>query len=155
MRMEELEAVVRAGAAELVARQPGTFPPAVVLPLPESTKVTSFPDFPDDDRERFDLIARFAGEVVLAANAPAYGFVGEAVLDVDGAPVDVVVVVCGARRRRAVVAAAPREGDGLGEFGPSEELDPTAMPFLAPLQHAVDGAQPPEGAGPPLPVVIV
>ena len=154
MRMEELEAVVRQAAVDLVAREPHPFPPAVALPLPDATRVTTFPDFPDDDRERFDLLSRFAGGVVLPANAPAYGFVGEAVLDAGGEPVDVVVVVCGARRRRAVVAAAPRTDEGLGEFGPSEELDPTSMPFLAPLQHAVDAARPPEDGGTPLPVVI-
>lgn len=137
--MEELELVCRQAAADLLAHGPRPLPPAVVLPLPAATRVTTLPDFPDDDGGRFDLLARFAAEVVRPANAPAFGFVGEAVLD-DGS--DVAVVVCGARQRPPRVAAAPITPEGLGDFTPSEDLDPTAMPFLSPLQHAVDAATP-------------
>ena len=144
MRIEELDAVCRQAAHDLYATQAGagarSVPPAVVLPLPEATRVTTFPDFPDDDPTRFDLLARFAADVVRPANAPAYGFVGEAVLDGEGGPVDVAVVVYGARGHRPLIMAAPVLADGLGDFTAADDLDPTAMPFLSPLQHAVDAA---------------
>jgi hypothetical protein len=140
VRIEELDAVCRAAARDLVTREARPLPPAVILPLPQATRVTTFPDFPDDDPARFDLLASFAAEVMRPANAPAYGFVAEGSADGEGGPVDVAVVVYGARRHRAAVTAAPFVDDALGEFTPAEELDPTAFPFLAPLQHAADAA---------------
>jgi hypothetical protein len=49
------------------------------------------------------------------------------------------VVVCGARRNAPHITASRFDDEGgLEEFVPSEPLDPTALPFLHPLQHAVD-----------------
>jgi hypothetical protein len=138
VRIEELDAVCRQAARDLVGREGRPLPPAVVLPLPAATRVTTLPDFPDDDPTRFDLLAAFARDVMVPANAPAYGFVAEATAE--GA--DVVVVAYGARGHKAQVTAAPLAGEELGEFTPAEELDPAAFPFLAPLQHAADAAQP-------------
>lgn len=140
MRIEELDVLCRQAAHDLYARGERPIPPAVVVPLPEATKVTTFPDFPDDDPTRFDLLAKFAEDVMRPANAPAYGFVGEAVMEGEDGPLDVAVVVYGARRRRPAIIAAPIRGDGIGDFSAPEELDPTAMPFLSPLQHVVDAA---------------
>jgi hypothetical protein len=104
------------------------------------------PDFPDDDRERFDFLSHFAADRMQPTNAAAYGFLGEAELATGDGAVDVVVVVYGARRHRPLVTAAPL-GEELGSFSHSEPLDPTAMPFLSPLQHVVDAAQPPDVTG--------
>ncbi len=155
MRIEELDAVCREAARDLVARE-GRPLPSVVLPLPEATRVTTFPDFPDDDPSRFDLLSAFARDVLRPANAPAFGFVAEGVAEGEDGPVDVAVVVYGARNHPLAVTAAPLVDGALAEFTPAEELDPTAFPFLAPLRHAVDAAQPPDpnaGAGPLLPVI--
>lgn len=146
MRMEELELVCQEAARNLLARQPRPLPATVVLPLPEATRVITIPAFPDDDPARFDVLAAFSRDTVREANAPCYGFVAEAVAGADGHTVDVVVVAFGARGHRPRVTAAPllpAEGQArtqLGDFTESEELDPTAMPFLSPLQHAVDEA---------------
>lgn len=155
MRIEELDAVCRQAAHDLLARESRPLPPSVVLPLPEATRVTTFPDFPGDDPGRFDLLARYAAEVVRPANAPAYGFVAEGELAGE-TPVEVAVVVYGARGHRPAITAAPFEGDVLGDFAAAEELDPSAFPFLSPLQHAVDEAAAPDalgGQGSGLPIV--
>lgn len=144
MRIEELDVLCRQAAHDLAAREPRPLPPAVVLPLPEATRVTTFPEFPDDDPERFDLLTRFAAEKMRSVNAPAFGFVAEATLDTEAGPIDVAVVVYGARSHGSSVTAAPFTKDGLGDFLPPEELDPTAFPFLAPLRHAVDATTPPD-----------
>lgn len=144
MRIEELEVVAKQAAIDLLAREGRPLPAAVVVPLPEATRVTTLPDFPDDDGERFDLLSRYATDVLLPANAPAFAFLGEAVLAVDGGPADVVVVVYAARGHAARITAAPFEAAELGEFAPAEDLDPSALPFLAPLQHAVEAARPPD-----------
>lgn len=144
MRIEELELVCQEAARNLVERESRPLSPSVVLPLPAATKVTSLSDWPDDDPSRFDLLSRFAQDVMRPAKAPAFGFVAEAVVDAGGQPLDVVVVAYGARRHRARLTAAPLEQGGLGEFSESEELDPTAFPFLSPLQHAVDEVPPPD-----------
>jgi hypothetical protein len=138
MRIEELDALCRQAARDLVARGQRPLAPAVILPLPAATRVTTLTDFPDADPERFDLLAAFARDVMVPANAPAYGFIAEA--SIDGA--DVVVAVYGARNHRARVTAARFEGDTLADFSASEELDPAAFPFLAPLQHAAEAARP-------------
>jgi hypothetical protein len=148
VRMDELELVCQEAARNLVARMPRPLQPSVVLPLPEATRVLTLPDWPDDDPSRFDLLARFAQDVMRPANAPCFGFVAEAVAAADGdQAVDVVVVAYGARRTEARVTAAPFADDSIGEFTASESLDTQAMPFLAPLQHAVDAAVPPDAFG--------
>lgn len=155
MRIEELDAVCRQAAHDLLARESRPLPPSVVLPLPAATRVTTFPDFPGDDPARFDLLARFAAEVVRPANAPAYGFVAEGQAGGE-TPVDVAVVVYGARGHRPSITAAPFEGDVLGDFSAPEELDPAAFPFLSPLQHAVEDAAAPDalgGEGSRLPII--
>ena len=154
MRIEELELVCQEAARHLVAREDGPLPATVVLPLAEATRVVSLPDFPDDDPSRFDLLVAFARDTVRPDNASCFGFVAEAMAEAEGQAVDVVMVVFGARRRGARVTAAALlpAGDGrgrtLGDFTPAEDLEPTAMPFLSPLQHAVDEAEPDAGGGP-------
>ena len=148
MRFEELELVCQQAARDLVEREGRPLKPAVVLPLPASTKVSTLPEFPDDDPGRFDLLARFAQEVMRPANAPAWGFVAEAVGEGEAGAVDVAVMVCGARNHPPRVSAAPLDGGQVGEFSPSEDLDPTAMPFLGPLRHAADAVPGQQGGGP-------
>jgi hypothetical protein len=155
MRIEELDAVCRQAAHDLVERDPRALRPAVVVPLPEATRVLSLPDFPDDDPARFDLMTGLARDVMMPANAPAYGFVAPATVDGEHGPVDVVAVVYGARGHAPRVMAAPLEDAVLGEFTAAEQVDPAAFPFLAPLQHAVDAAAPgqPSGTGSVLPIL--
>ncbi|MGH3664867.1 MAG: hypothetical protein ACRDU8_02040 [Egibacteraceae bacterium] len=143
MRLEELELVCVEAARNLAARGQRPVPTSVVLPLPAGTKVVALPQWPDDDPTRFDLLSRFARDEMRPADAPCYGFVAEAVVDPGGDPVDILLVAYGARRHRPRVTAAPLLDDGLGEFGASEDLDPVALPFLSPLQHAADAAGPP------------
>ena len=147
MNLAELETVVADAARDLVAREARPVPTTVVLPLPDATRITSLPDFPDDDAERHDLLAAFARDRMRPENAPCFGFVAEAAVEAEGGPADVLVVVVGARHQRGRVTVAPLTGDGLGLFVPSEEVDPTAFPFLAPLQHAADAATPPDVTG--------
>jgi hypothetical protein len=145
--LAELEAVCREACRDLVARGRRPLPATVVLPLPQSTRVVELEDFPDDDPARFDLVAAFVEQVMRPAGAPAYGFVAEATLADD---VDVAVVVYGARRRGQRVTVAPFEDGVLGDFSDAEEADPAAFPFLSPLQHAADHADPPEQGGLPI-----
>ncbi|MDP8970328.1 MAG: hypothetical protein M3N52_07515, partial [Actinomycetota bacterium] len=112
MRIDELEAVCLEAARNLLDREARPLPPAVVLPLPEATRVTTLPDFPDDDPARFDVLAAFAKAVMRPANAPCFGFVAEATLDADGGPADVVVVAFGARRLPPRITAAPIDDQG-------------------------------------------
>ncbi|CAN5814350.1 MAG: hypothetical protein H0V93_01900 [Euzebyales bacterium] len=145
MRLDELELVCREAATQLAQRPTRPLPASVVLPLPEATRVVALTDFPDDDPGRFDLLERFARDRMRAANAPCYGFLAEGLAgSQDGEPLEVVVVVFGARGHHPRVTAAPLTPEGLGSFTDAEELEPTAMPFLSPLQHAVDAAQPPD-----------
>lgn len=147
MRIEELEVVCQEAARNLAERETRPLPASVVLPLPSATRVTTLPDWPDDDGEQFRLIDRFATDVVRPANAPCYGFVAEGVVDVEDHQVEVVVVAYGARGQHPRVTAAALTADGVGEFAESEPLDPAAFPFLAPLQHAVNEATPPDAFG--------
>lgn len=148
MRLEELEALCREAARGVAEREGRPVPAAVVLPLPESNKVTTFPQFPADDQARAVLLARFSDEVMRPANASCFGFLAEATLDAgDGSTVDVVVVAYSARRQHAHVTAAPITEEGVGDFADTEALDPAAMPFLGPLQEAVDAAGPPDAFG--------
>lgn len=148
MRLEELEAVCREAARGVVEREGRPVPAAVVLPLPGSNKVTTFPDFPSEDRARAILLERFSIDVMRPANASCFGFLAEGSLDAgQGTVIDVVVVAYSARHHHAHVTAAPLGDDGLGAFAAAEELDPAAMPFLAPLQAAVDAVGPPDAFG--------
>lgn len=149
MRMDELESVCRQAAADMVEREraAGVLPAAVVLPLPAATRVVRLPELPEEAGARFALLSRFAEDEMRPANASCYGFVAEA-LTREGD--DVVVVVYGARGHHPRITAAPVDGGGLGTWAPAEDLAPSAMPFLAPLQHAADAAEPPDVmAGPP------
>lgn len=142
MRVDELERVCTDAARDLARREDRPLPAAVVLPLPEATRITTFPDFPDDDGARHDLLRRFAEDVARPANAPCFGFVAEGSAASEAGPVDVVVVAFGARGHAPMVTAAPLSAEGPGDFSEAEELDAAALPFLAPLRHAVDAATP-------------
>jgi hypothetical protein len=133
-----------------VEREGRPVPPTVVLPQTDATRVVSLPDFPEDDATRFELLSAFAEDEMRPVNAPCYGFVAEAVADADGAPVEVLVLVVGARGHHPRIAAAPFAADGAIEpFGDAEDLDPRAMRFLSPLQHAADAARRPDVMEPP------
>lgn len=156
MTLDELAALVREAAADLAGRRERPVAPAVVLPGPTATTVTTLEGFPDDDIARFDYLSRLAADRIRPVGVPCYGFVAEASLDAPpatgGAPstaTDVLVAVFGARRRPPQIMAAAFSGEGaaLADFTAPEPLDPTAMPFLAPLQHAVDAAEPPDVTG--------
>lgn len=147
MQFEELRYVCQEAAIDVVRTKGRPVPPTIVLPGPDRTQLVSLSAFPDDDEERHALIAQFAADRVTPEAIPAWGFLAEA--EIGGA--DALVVAFGARRHAPHLTASRFGDDGdLVEFAPSEELDPTALPFLHPLQHAVDAlpAQSPEG-GPP------
>lgn len=152
MQFEELRYVCQEAAVDLVGREERPLPPTVVLPGPERTRLVKLPAFPEDDEARHALLAQLAEDEVRAGQVPCWGFVAEA--EVQGEPA--VVVVFGARRHAPHLTASRIGADGtLDEFVPSEELDPTAMPFLHPLQHAVDQLPAVEQDPPPggLPIV--
>lgn len=135
MQIEELRYVCLEAAVDLVGTGTRPVVPTVVLPGPDRTQLVSLPEFPEDDEARHALLASFAEERITADQRPAWGFIAEA----EVAGVDAVVVVYGARRHVPQITAAAFASDGeLIEFEGSEQLDPTAMPFLHPLQHAVD-----------------
>ncbi|HVM18471.1 MAG TPA: hypothetical protein VM307_00760 [Egibacteraceae bacterium] len=145
MRIDELELVCQEAARGVAQRSSRPLPATIVLPLPGATRVTALEGWPDDDDDRGALLARFAQEVMGPENAPCYGFVAEGVAATDAEqPMDVVVVAFGARGHHPRITAAPLHDDGVGEFTASESLAPAALPFLAPLQRAVDGAGPPD-----------
>lgn len=136
MRFEELRFVCTEAAKDLVTQRERPVPPTIVLPGPERTRLLTLPQFPEDDEARHAYLAQFAQDEITKNLVPAWGFVAEAE---DASGREVVVVVYGARRHPPELTAARVGSDGeLDEFVPSEELDPTAMPFLHPLQHAVD-----------------
>ncbi|MTV25738.1 hypothetical protein FTX61_09990 [Nitriliruptoraceae bacterium ZYF776] len=135
VQFDELRYVCQEAALDLVRERPRPLPPTVVLPGAARTRLVTLPRFPDEDEARHAVLAQLAQDEVTAASVPAWGFVAEA--EIGGQ--DAVVVVYGARRHAPHLTAAWFAGDGdLAEFAPDEELDPTAMPFLHPLQHAVD-----------------
>ncbi len=146
MRIDELQLVCQEAAQQIVARGERPLPATVVLPLPSITRVIGLPDFPDEDQGRERLLERLADDELRPANAPAYGFVAEGLAAAeDGTGViEVVVVVYGARGHHPWVTAAELGPDGVGPFAEPEPLAPAAMPFLAPLQRAVDSARPPD-----------
>lgn len=135
MEFSELRFICQEAALDLVRTRPRPLPPTVVLPGPERTSLVNIPDFPDEDEQRHGVLSALAEERISQAGVPAWGFIAEAEI----AERDAVVVVYGARRHAPHLTAAFFDTDGtLIEFAPDEQLDPTAMPFLHPLQHAVD-----------------
>lgn len=158
MQFEELRFITQQAALDVVSKHARPIPPTVVLPGPARTLLLTLADLPDEDEARHEVLLRLADEHVTGAEIPCWGFVAEA--EVAGS--DAIVVVYGARRHVPHLSAALFDSDGnLDEFVTAEELAPTALPFLHPLQHAVDalpGAQnvfdayDPKRAGPlPLP----
>ncbi|MGH3441556.1 MAG: hypothetical protein ACRDUY_05840 [Nitriliruptorales bacterium] len=146
MRVEELAFVCEEAARDLLAREERPLPPAIVLPDPQATRVVTLPDFPDEDQARAAVLHAFAEAEILERSQPAYGFVAEAEVDGD----DVIVVVYGAHGTPAQVTAAPISEAGLGDFVDPGPLDPAALPFLHPLQEAVERVTaPPEPPGIP------
>jgi hypothetical protein len=139
VRLEELRFVCEEAARDLLAQEGRPVPPTVVLPGPRSTRLVRLPGFPDDEPGRLTVIDGVARDEALPRSSPAYGFIAEA--SVDGT--DVLVAVYGAHRHEPRITAATFDGPELGTFAPDEALDPDAMPFLHPLQHAVDAAAPP------------
>ena len=135
MQFDELRFVCQEAALDILRQRGRPMPPTVVLPGPERTQLVTLPELPDEDEARHTVIAQLAHDRITAASIPCWGFVAEA--DIAGA--DGVVVVYGARRHAPHLTGAAFDDDGsLDEFVASEELDPTALPFLHPLQHAVD-----------------
>ena len=157
MQFEELRFVTQQAALDLVGRHPRPIPATVVLPGRDRTLLLGLPDLPDEDELRHAVMAELAVTHVSGPEVPCWGFVAEA--EVAGR--DGVVAVYGARRHAPHLTAAWFGHDGqLEEFVASEPLDPTALPFLHPLQHAVDalagapdlfGAWDPKRGGPSAP----
>jgi hypothetical protein len=141
VQFEELRFITQQAAIDVAGRHPRPLPPTVVLPGPARTLLLTLPELPVEDELRHAVLAEIATDHLTGEGIPCWGFVAEA--DVAGR--DGVVAVFGARRHVPHVSAAwfTDEG-GLDEFVSAEELDPAALPFLHPLQHAVDalpGAQ--------------
>lgn len=147
MQFEELRYICQEAAVDVLRERGRPMPPTLVLPGSERTRLLTLTSFPDDDEDRHAVLAQVAADEVTPNEIPCWGFVSEA--EVQGA--DAVVVVFGARRHAPHLTATrfDETGTGLEEFVPDEELDPTALPFLHPLQHAVDAlpAQPADGPG--------
>jgi hypothetical protein len=135
VQFEELRYVCQEAALDLLRTRGRPLPATIVLPGPDRTRLITLPAFPADDEARHAVLAQLATDELSAGQVPCWGFVAEA--EVGGQ--DAVVVVFGARRHAPHVTASTFDDEGgLAEFVPSEELDPTALPFLHPLQHAVD-----------------
>ena len=146
MQFEELRFVCQEAAVDVLDQQ-GAVRPTVVLPGKDKTRLLALPQFPDDDEARHELLANLAADEIVEGQVPCWGFLAEAELE-DGS--DIVVAVYGARKHAPHLTAAVKLDDGtLDEFLPAEELDATAMPYLHPLQHAVDALPaietPPDG----------
>jgi hypothetical protein len=135
MQFEELRFVCQEAAVDVLDTH-GAVRPTVVLPGTEKTRLLALPSFPDEDEARHELLANLAADEIVAGQVPCWGFLAEAELEGGG---DVVIAVYGARKHAPHLTAAMKLDDGtLDEFLPAEELDPVAMPYLHPLQHAVD-----------------
>ena len=144
MQFEELRYVCQEAAVDVLSTRGRPVPATVVLPGPERTKLLPLPEFPADHETRHAVLAQLAADEITPHEVPCWGFLAEA--EVSGA--DAVVVVFGARRNAPHVTASRFDQDGtLEEFVPSEELDPPALPFLHPLQHAVDALSAVQGPG--------
>jgi hypothetical protein len=141
MQFEELRFITQQAALDIVGKYDRPLPPTLVLPGPARTLLLTLPALPDDDQQRHAVLAEIAAEHLTGGAVPCWGFVAEA----DVAGDDAIITVYGARRHTPHLSAALFDQDGtFGEFVPAEELDPTALPYLHPLQHAVDalpGAQ--------------
>lgn len=144
MKFEELRFVCEEAAKDVVAKGQRPVPPTVVLPGADRTRLLTLTGFPDDDEDRHAYLVKLAHEQITEAGVPAWGFLVEA----EVGDHDAVAIVYGARKHAPEISAAPLDEDGLGEFVAGEELDPTAMPFLHPLQHAVDALPAMEGDDP-------
>lgn len=135
MQFDELRYVCQQAAIDVLGRQGRPVTPTVVLPGPDRTRLLALPELPAEDEARHTVFAQLAADHVSAESVPCWGFVAEA----EVAGQDGVVVVYGARRHAPrLTAALFGDDDELTEFVAEEDLDPTAMPFLHPLQHAVD-----------------
>jgi hypothetical protein len=135
VQFDELRFVCQQAAVDLATTRPRPLPPTVVLPGSPRTRLLTLTDLPEDDAGRADVLARIADAELTAGGVPCWGFVAEA----DVAGQDALVVVYGARRHVPHLTAAPFDPEGgLAEFVTAEELDRTALPFLHPLQRAVD-----------------
>lgn len=152
MQFEDLRKLTVAAAMDLVDKAlddgDGHIPATIVVPGGASTRLVTLAGFPDEDEARHEYLAEFAIDELSANRVPAWGFVVAAEVN----DVDAVVAVYGARKQAPQVTAAPLGPDGLGDFVAPEELDPTALPFLHPLQHVVDSlpAEPIDRAAGPL-----
>jgi hypothetical protein len=141
VQFEELRFITQQAAVDVFEKHERPLPPTVVLPGPARTLLLTLPSLPDEDELRHLVIAELAAEHLTGEGVPCWGFIAEA----DVAGDDGIITVYGARRHTPHLSAALfNDQGGLEEFIPAEELDPTALPFLHPLQHAVDslpGAQ--------------
>lgn len=144
MTLDELEALCREAANDLLQREGRPMPPAVVAPSQEATRVLTLPDLPDEDQARRRALAELAQRELTPRNASCYGFLAEGLVDGGGVDVEAVVLVYGARAHHPHVTAAPLQDGELGAFAAAEPLDHAAMTFLSPLQEAVDAAGPPD-----------
>ncbi len=135
MQFDELRFLAQQAALDLVGRQGRPVTPTLVLPGAARTVLLGLPDLPGDGEGRHAVLAAVALERITAAGVPCWAFIAEA----DVAGTDGLLVAYGARRHVPELTAATWTADGtLDAFVPSEPLDPTALPFLHPLQHAVD-----------------
>ncbi len=134
VQFEELRYVCQQAAIDVLAKRGRPVPPTVVLPTSERTQLLTLPELPDDDEARHAVLAQLATDRLTAQAIPCWGFLAEAEVGGDEA----MVVVYGARRHAPHLTASRFDDDALSEFAPAEPLDPTALPFLHPLQHAVD-----------------
>ncbi|MFP4149587.1 MAG: hypothetical protein ACLFS9_07795 [Nitriliruptoraceae bacterium] len=135
MQFEELRFICQEAALDLARTRGRPLPPTIVLPGPHRTQLLTLPELPAEDAARHAVLAQLAADHISAPGVPCWGFVAEA--EIGGE--DAVVVVFGARRHAPHLTGARFAADGtLEEFARAEQLDPTALPFLHPLQHAVD-----------------
>lgn len=135
MQFEELRYVCLEAAVDVVRQHGRPVHPTVVLPGPGATRVVRLEGFPDSDEGRHAYLEQFAESEITEAEIPCWGFVSEAETEAG----DVLMVAFGARLHRPhVTASAFDEDDSPEEFIPSEEVDRDALPFLHPLQLAVD-----------------
>ncbi len=141
MTVDQLLVLMEEAARNLVDRTDRPHPVTIVTPLPGSTKVLSLEGFPDDDAARKQALSIVAANHMVPENAACFGLLAEAT---GPGGEDLLVAVYGARHRGAFVTAAILDEGGLGEFAPPEPLDPDAMPFIQPLQHAADMSEPPD-----------
>jgi len=135
MQFEELRYVCLEAAVDAVRQHGRPVRPTVVLPGSGATRVVRLEAFPDSDEERHAYLERFANTEITAAGIPCWGFVAEGTTEAG----DVLMVAFGDRLHRPHVTASTFDQDDVPEeFIGSEEIDRDALPFLHPLQLAVD-----------------